>query len=358
MKKFLENLTRKVWLEGDPSKDCTVVLTVFGALEILLGLLFFSFAMLLLLMVSAIGLHGVKPIHYWMAMGFLLYLTGWFVVMGLGSIKAKRWARALLLVGAWTSVFFGTLMLALVLYVLPEVYTLLADSGLMPPMVALGIVYTVVLVLILLQVVLPLLSILFYGLKSVEATCERRNPARCWTDRCPLPLLAMSFISGLGCLSIVMGATTNFIVLLFGHILSGVPGALILAIISIASGYVGWGAYTRKMHAWWGAYALIVLTSASMMLTFSEVDMHTLYARMGYTVEQIPRLQELFPFNAALLTFLSCLWGIMACAYLVWVRDCFFPKKIEVEVKSYERKKTEKEAASPMEPPRPRMRLD
>ena len=117
MKKFLASVVGRVWLEGDPSKDCTVGLIVFGTLEILLGIFCFLLAMVLLVVVSTNGLHGVKPIHYWMAMGFLFYLTGWFIVMGLGSLKARRWARALLLVGAWTSVFFGTLVLALILQI-------------------------------------------------------------------------------------------------------------------------------------------------------------------------------------------------------------------------------------------------
>jgi len=358
MKKSLKNVIGRVWLEGDPSKDCTVGLVVFGALEILLGLFCFSLAMLLLIVVSANGLHGIKPIHYSMAMGFLFYLTGWFIVMGLGSMKAQRWARALLLVGAWSSIFFGTLVLALILYVLPEVYSLLADSGVLPPMAALGALYFSVLVLILLQVVFPLITIVFYGLKGVEATCERRNPEPCWTDRCPLPLLAVSFISALGCLSIVAGATTNYVVFLFGHLMHGAPGALMLAVVSVASGYIGWGAYTRRMHAWWGAYALIVLTSASMMLTFSEIDMETLYTHMGYSSSEIARLLDIYPFNPALFTFISCIWGVMACIYLVWVRDCFRPEKAKTEVKSYQQRTAEAEASRPEEPLRPRMRLD
>ena len=358
MKKFLERIVERAWLAGDPSKDRTVGLVVFGTLEILLGIFCFALAMLLLIVVSANGLHGIKPIHYWMLMGLLFYLTGWFIVMGMGSIKARRWARALLLVGAWVSIFFGTLVLALVLYILPEVYNLLADSGLLPPLAALGILYFSILVLILLQIVFPLVSIVFYGLKGVEATCERCNPEPCWTDRRPLPLLAMSFISALGCLSIVVGFTTNHVVFLFGHVVNGIPGALVLAVISVASGYVGWGAYTRKMHAWWGAYVLVVSTSASMMLTFSEMEMDTFYARIGYTAEQIAQLQEFSPFNPALFTLLSCAWGIMACAYLVWVRDCFRPEKAEIEVRSYQQRKAEEEAANPEEQPRRRMRLD
>jgi len=358
MKKFLKSAVERVWLAGDPEKDCTVGLVVFGTMEILLGLFCFTLAMLLLIVVSANGLHGIKPTHFWMSMGSLFYLTGWFIVMGLGSIKARRWARALLLVGAWVAIFFGTLALALALYILPETYGLLADSGLVPPMAVLGILYFTIAVLVILLVVLPLALVVYYELKGVKATCERRNPEPSWTDRCPLPLLAMGFISIMGSLSIVVGATTNYVVFLFGHVVSGIPGALVIAAISVAFGYVGWSAYTRKMHAWWIAYALVLLTSSSMMLTFSEMDMNMLYANMGYSAEQIARLQEFYPVNPALLTFMSCAWGVMACGYLVWVRDCFRPEKDEVEVKSYQQRKAEEEAAKPKEPPRNRMRLD
>lgn len=289
MKKFLERFVERMWLEGDPLKDRTTGLVVFGILEILLGIFCFASAMLLMIVVSANGLCGTKPVHYWMSMGFLFYLTGWFITMGMGSIKAKRWARALLLVGAWASVFFGTLVLALILYVLPEIYVFFADSGFLSPMAALGALYFAVLVLILLQVVFPLVSIVFYELKGVKATCERRNPQSCWTDRCPLPLLAISFISLLGCLSIVVGTTTNHVAFLFGHVVSGMSGALVLAIVSVASGYVGWGAYNRRMHAWWGAYVLVVLTSSSMMLTFSGMEMgaRLLPSRKGRSRSQI-----------------------------------------------------------------------
>ena len=358
MKTFMKGMAEREWFGGNPSKDHSVGLAVFGTLEVLLGLFCFSCAMLLLIVVSANGLSGIKPIHFWSAQGLLFYLTGWLIVMGLGSIKAKRWARVLLLVGAWSSVFFGTLAMALILYMLPDIYTLLADSGQLSPMAALGALYFMVVVLVLLQVVFPLSCIAFYGLKGVVATCERRNPEPCWTDRCPLPLLAMGFISVLGCFSIVLGATTNFVVFLFGRVLNGAPGAFVLALISIVSGYVGWGAFTRKMHAWWGAYGLVLLTSSSMMLTFSEVDMDTLYMHMGFAAEQISRLKDQYPLNTALLTLLSCLWGIMACTYLVWVRECFRPAKVEKSVKSYQQRKAEEEAARPTEPERPRMRLD
>ncbi len=358
MEKFLESMRNKVWMAGDPEKDRRVGLIVFGTLEILLGILCFSIAMLLLVIVSSAGLHGMKPVHYAMTMGGLFYLTGWFVVMGMGSFQARRWARELTLVGAWVSVFLGTLLLSLLLHVLPEVYVAVADSGLFSPETALAVLYFSVLVLVVLGVLFPLAVSLFYGRKSVKETCERLNPAACWTDRCPLPLLAMSFISLLGSLSIVFGATSNYTVFFFGRVFSGAPGFVVVALISVAFGYVGWGAYTRKMHAWWAAYALVLLISASMMLTFSELDMPELYAHMGYSAAQVVQLESFRMLNPSMLTFMSCTWGVMACIFLVWVRDCFRAEKDEVVVKSYQQIKAEEEAARPERPPRPRMRID
>jgi hypothetical protein len=223
----------------------------------------------------------------------------------------------------------------------------------------LGFLYFVIFVLVLLQVAFPVVGIAFYGAPSVQATCERLNPERSWTDRCPLPLLAMSFISIIGSFSIVFAGTTNYTVFVFGHVLSGFPGALVVALISAACGYVGWGAFTRKMHAWWSAYALIVLISASMMLTFSEMDIATMYDLMGYSAEQSLHLQQVYPLNPATLTFMSCAWGIMASIYLVWVRDRFRPENDRDEVKSYQQRKAEQEAANLQHPePRVRMRLD
>jgi hypothetical protein len=213
-------------------------------------------------------------------------------------------------------------------------------------------------VLIILQLVFPLVAILFYSLKGVQATCERRNPSLCWTDRCPLPLMAMGFVSGVGVSTVLLGATTNYVVFVFGRIWTGFPGFLVVAAIAFACGYVGWGAFTRKMQAWWAAYAVILLTSSSMMLTFAEMDMEQLYGRMSYSLEQIAHLQQFQFISPATLTFVTCIWGIMACTYLVWVRDCFLPEKDVTAVKSYQQRKAEEMAARPPEARGPRMRLD
>jgi len=359
MKEIFKSVLERLRNEPDTSKDRLVGLVVFGTIDILFGIFCFALAMFLLITVSSLGMGALKPAHFKMAEGFLFFLTGWFIVMGLGSIKAQRWARALLLVGAWMAIFFGTLALALILYVLPEMYSIMAVPEYLSPGAALGMLYFAVFVLVLLQVVFPVAGIVFYESGSVRATCERINPKPVWTDRRPLPLLAMAFISVTGCLSIAIAAPVNYVVFFFGRVIDGLPGFAVVALVSVACGYVGWGAFTRRMHAWWGAYALVFLISASLMLTFSEMDMAAIYARMGHTDGQIENLQRFYPFSSAMLTYMACVWGIMACIYLLWVRDCFRPEKDQAVVKSYQLRKAEEEAAKPKpEKPRPRMRLD
>ena len=344
--------------EGDPEKDHSKGLAVSGICTIFLGVLVFALAWMPLFLVKILDGSQLRPLHAWLATGLLLPLAAWLVMLGAGSIRAARWARALALVGAWITLFFGTLAMALILYILPELYDLLSDAGILAPSDSMGPLYLSVLGLVLLQLVLPMAAIFYYSLKGVQATCERRNPAPCWTDRCPLPLLAMGFISVLGCLAVVLGFSVNYVVFLFGRVLTGWQGFPFVLLISAVCGYVGWGAFTRRKHAWWLAYALIVVTSASMMLTFSELDLYTIYSAIGYGSSDITTSGRFELISPAVLTLITCIWGIMACIYLVWVRDCFLPKADSAVIKSYRQRKAEQLAARSPEPAHPRMRLE
>ena len=88
----------------EPHKDRRSGLVVFGALQILLGLFFF----LVLLRTAATARVNVAQ-----SLFFIGVFTFYLVVTGIGSIRGRRWARALIAAvsGAWT--VFGTFGLAL-----------------------------------------------------------------------------------------------------------------------------------------------------------------------------------------------------------------------------------------------------
>ena len=73
MKDLLKKGRERVWLEGDPERDWSVGLLVAGLAEIVLGIIVFSFAMLLMLALSKTGLGILKPIHLWQVMFLLTF---------------------------------------------------------------------------------------------------------------------------------------------------------------------------------------------------------------------------------------------------------------------------------------------
>ncbi len=354
----MERVRNGPWMDGDPDRDYSAGLAAFGAAEIVLGALCFMLAAMLFGSVSAAAPGSLLPKHGVPSGIALLLLSAWWSAMGFGSLRARRWARALVIVGAWVAVFYGTLAMALALVVLPEACNAIVDAGVVGPGDAVAVLYAAVGMLFLLHMVFPLAAIVFYGMKGVRNSCERRNPRPCWTDRLPLPLMAMGCISILGSLLVVAGGFENHVVFFFGRVLSGGWGACVLLAVSAGSAYVGWGAFTRRMHAWWGAYVLVLLVCSSMMLTFAEIDMETLYLRMGHGAGDVDRLERFIPFSPAALTFVSCIWGILACIFLVWVRDCFRPAVPAEAVKSYALRKAEEAAAEHQDRPKVRMRLD
>ena len=88
-------------------KDKKTVLTVLGILQIIFG----SFCALMVplmifgMIASAVACRDTaQAVNIKMMItGILFYalIAAWFIIMGIGSVKARRWARALILLSSW-----------------------------------------------------------------------------------------------------------------------------------------------------------------------------------------------------------------------------------------------------------------
>ena len=96
-----------------PYKDRKTGLAVFGAIQIAMGALCALFVPLMIMgmLVAAVKDKGADEALSMRAMipGLLVYvlLAIWFIWMGIGSILARRWARALCLVASWLWLISG-----------------------------------------------------------------------------------------------------------------------------------------------------------------------------------------------------------------------------------------------------------
>ena len=98
-------------------KDRSTGLVIFGILTLLLGCLAGLFVPLMLFgqMMAAKAPDAPPVNHAAMLPGIVIYggLAVALVWLGIGSIKARRWARALLLIFSWSWLIMGVFMTAI-----------------------------------------------------------------------------------------------------------------------------------------------------------------------------------------------------------------------------------------------------
>ena len=214
-----------------PYKDRKTGLAVFGAIQIAMGALCALFVPLMIMgmLVAAVKDKGADEALSMRAMipGLLVYvlLAIWFIWMGIGSILARRWARALCLVASWLWLISGITGMLFMLMFMPDMYEQMSKDGQMPANVVTIVKYVTFGFLTVIYIIIPGAFILFYGSKNTKATCEQRDPQVRWTDKCPLPVLALTLMAGCCAASLPFMGLYGWAVPFFGTIVTGVAGA-------------------------------------------------------------------------------------------------------------------------------------
>lgn len=310
-------------------KDRKTGLVVFGIFEILLG----AFCALMVPMILGMlvlatlkkGAASSVSAGTMMIPGLLFYalLAVWFIWMGIGSIQARRWARALVLVTSWLWIINGMIGLVFMLVFLPDIYNQMGKSGQMPMQVVAIIKYVTIGFMLVFYIIMPGAFVLFYGSKHVKATCERRDPQVRWTDRCPLPVLAVSLISGFWAVSMLLMGFYGWTIPFFGSILSGVAGAAVAFVSMLLLGYVAWGTYRLNVTAWWCAVLLTIFWGVSAGITFSRVSLMEFYTKMNFPAQQLDIMKQLTLPQTSWIVLFCGIWVIVILGYLLYTRRYF-----------------------------------
>jgi hypothetical protein len=310
----------------DTYKDRKTGLVVFGVIEILLG------GLCLLLAVASAFSAGLQGAAYggdtvWPQMlpAVCVYLFAAVALtwLGIGSILARRWARALLLVSSWTFLVIGVGTLAVMLLVLPRLFAGLDTNANLPPAAHAIIMAAVASILAVMYVIWPGILVLFYGSRNVRATCEARDPVERWTDRCPLPVLAISLLMAFSALSMLSTAAFGFVVPFFGHILQGAAGAAVCAAIFVLLLTLARGCYRLRPAAWWGVVLLIAGGALSTVLTFSRHTMLDFYARMNFDDAQLDAVRNMNVFEGGRMELFTLAWALLFLVYMLAIRRFF-----------------------------------
>ncbi|HEY1257035.1 MAG: hypothetical protein ABSF76_01845 [Opitutaceae bacterium] len=272
---------------GSDYRDRKTGLVIFGILEIAIGAIC-GLAILLMLLGQAIASRGSNPppglqVLVPVIALYSLMATA-FIWLGIGSILARRWARAILLCLSAVALVVGIISCAFMAFVLPHMFDAVAQqsrTALQPAALLMMKVFTAVFMLVF-YIIIPGALFLFYRSPHVKRTCEARDPVERWTDRCPLPVLAISLLLGMGGV-FVLGVVTRFHVLpFFGTFVSGSAGLALSLVFGGLLLYLACAFYRLQVRAWWIALGIQVLFAISNAVTFWNADLMDMYLKMGF----------------------------------------------------------------------------
>ena len=312
-------------------KDRKAWLVAFGILEIIFGgfcALGVVLIILSMMISSSSQISSVAPMNARMMIpSVLIYvmLSTWFICMGIGSIRARRWARALILVSSWIGLVCGLSGLITMLLIMPDMFGKMAGAGQMPQGFAVVMKYVMIGFMIVFYVIIPGVLVLFYRSKHVKATCEFWDPQIRWTDKCPLPVLASSLMFGFWAISMLQVGFYGWAIPFFGSILTGISGAVVSLAAILLFAYAAWGSYKLSIKAWWCSLLLIVTWAISMGITFSSVSIWDYYEKMGLPEQQLDMIKQIGMPQGSSMALLGGLWVIVLVGYLVYTKRYFVP---------------------------------
>ena len=305
-------------------------LIVFGILEIIIG--GFCLLMLPLTVFGQLMVAKKNGAEFSFAlaaptmMTFLAMATG-LIWLGIGSIQARRWARALWLCLGWMGLCVGVVSLAVVITSLGSMDELMRQQGqpLPPGAVAVAKFFTVATVLFI-YVLIPGALILFYRSQHVKLTCENRDPVTRWTDRCPLPVLAMCILQvyGAGCVIFMPGFGAAMP--LAGFLVTGWPARLLWFGFAGFSIYAARGFHRQNPRVWLIYTVVVVCVGVSSILSFLRIDLLEYYRAVGFPEWQIKQLAANPLVKGNFIVGLSALSLTLFVGFLLYLRR-YFPGK-------------------------------
>ena len=309
-------------------KDRSTGLTVFGILTLLLGCAAGLMVLMMLAATSVAPTNPNTPPTPLASVILVIFMYGGLAVsliwLGIGSVMARRWARALLLIFSWAWLVMGIILMPVMGFFLPKVWeNMPAINGrpAMPPGAITIMMIVMLLVVGFFFVLLPAIWIFFYSSRHVKATCERRDPVTRWTDACPLPVLGMCLWLLMSVpMMLIMPVMSHGLMPFFGMLLTGLPGSFLWLVVAALYGYCAWRLYKMDVRAWWITLVVILLFTLSNVITYSEHNILEIYHAMGYPQAVIDQIQKMGMFTGNSMAWMMLIVMVPCLGYILFVK--------------------------------------
>ena len=315
-------------------KDRSTALVVFGVVEILggaLAALFVPFSVLAILMVRKSG-GETQPGGLLSPVITYTCLAAVLIVLGIGAVMARRWARALNLIVAWVWVIMGTFVTGIVVFLMPSAFLAsLRTAAERNPSAnvstgAMAVILTIFIVIAgIFLIFLPLVFLAFYSSRNVAETCRHRDPVERWTDRRPLPVIAVALITATSVVYYMTASITIPMFPFFGRYLTGAAAVVPLLIFALIDVYIVIAFLRLKVAGWWVAVAALTIRMVSSVTTLGRANLMEAYSHAGWSSSQLSGMQANPMLRSPVLLWSSVGFMAVYLGFLIWLKRYFRP---------------------------------
>lgn len=325
-----------------------------GLCLIFFALIVFSMSMMNLASASA-GSSGAAELDQMESMLFksnlinlIIYGGGaiYLIAIAYGSIFLRRWSRPLALTTSWLVLYTGVISLASLFWMAPAMKEMMsvapptppASGGTVPvapPPVAMDGFFSVFLAVMItfvfvFLILLPILLLWLNWHRDVRVTLEFCDRKPRWTDRGPIPAVAISIVAMLGAISMLMMLIIPWMPF-FGRMLTGNPARLLVGVITLWLLFIALTAYRRKLSGWIAAIVLLSVSAVSYWLSAPQMDFREMYVEMGMPSEAVDEMMgpdnptgKLIEATTSMGVFMLLGFAPLV-AYLIWAFQFFRP---------------------------------
>jgi hypothetical protein len=313
----------------DEFRDRRGLITFIGIVQLLLGALSLLFFVITLISVLALPQSSAENARQLNTGGvmlgaiFYLVIAAVFAVLGIGAIIVRRWARNLTLLMSWVTIIVGLIVVLFMLVFLGDILSNTPNARQMTPEMYTAIQVTISLVMSVFLILIPALFIWAYQSKNVVLSFNKYDPKERWTDKCPLPVLGISFSLLYTSIVPVFYFSYGFVIPFFGNFITGIPAFLILLINSTVCIYLAIQVYRLVPKSWQYTIILNSLWIASFLITLMSRDILDMYRLMDFPAQQLAILEGMNFLTSGNMLIIMFIFAVAWFAFLVYARRYF-----------------------------------
>ena len=261
-------------------------------------LLFAAFLLLMLLLmgfsfVMTLFLDQSEQLYPAGSVAYVIIIYGgmcaFFVVMGIGTIRGKTWARKIMLVVSAFWFLTGLMTLLFSLFAMNPLFDMMDTMSGLPIG---GIIKAVMTVFLVIFFVLLLALMCRVNVSpDVKRTFDTLDEQKHWTDRMPLPLLAVfMFVVFVG-LSLLSSVFMPVPFMFFGAPMSGPQGKGLWLLSAVLLFFFAYLLFKKRKAGWIGSLALYSFFSLTTIVTIISKGLSAYYQDAGMYVPSPAELE-------------------------------------------------------------------